>query len=511
MRIVRAFEPARRAVRSMATAARSLRGGHEGNMRRRAFVGMGILGLCGAATCSWWQSDPVEPLDLVSLASEQSRHVVPAEVGTELWAVLRMRVDEGPDEQRPPVHVALVIDTSASMEGEAIEAARAAATELVASLLDGDRLTVVTFDSKPVLVVPSVELDDDAREEALAKVAAMEARGTTDLAGGLHLALSDLVPHAGEGRVTRIVLLSDGVPNQADSIPSAVGQAAASGITVTALGFGLDYDETLLSSIAQGTGGTFHFLEAPTDLVPLFREENQRLQGIAAKELSLVLTTGPGVELREVVGQSFALPMPRLHLWLGDMSRGEERVVVVRLSVAPHRAGATVELLDAALTYRDPRTRIFVDRHAVFLSARAEEDASALAEAIDPAVEREIESARAAALTLQAVALSRQGNDVDALAMIQQAAPVAAQVAERLDDQRLRNQAEQMGKLAAAFATENDVEDAEQAAEQAEQGAGGLPPAVAPAPRLGGETLHRRKVLRQVHDEAMVNFQAHKH
>jgi Ca-activated chloride channel family protein len=479
-------------------------------MKRRAFFGMGALGLVGAATCSWWSTEPVEPLDLVSLTSEQSRHVVPADVGTELWAVLRIRVDEGPDEARPPVHVALVIDASASMEGDAIVAARAAAAELVGSLQDGDRLTVVTFHSKPVLVVPSVELDDDARDEALAKVAAIEARGTTDLAGGLQLALADLMPHAAEGRVTRLVLLSDGVPNQADSIPSAVAQAASAGITVTALGFGLDYDETLLSSIAQGTGGTFHFLEAPTDLVPLFREENQRLQGIAAKELMLMLTTGPGVELREVVGQSYALPMPRLHLWLGDLSRGEERVVVVRLSVGPHRAGAMVELLDGALTYRDPRTRIMIDRHAVFLSARAEADVALLAEALEPAVEREIESARAAALTLQAVALSRQGNDVDALRMLEEAAPAAAEAANRLDDLRLRNQAEQMEDLADTFGAGTEDGDGTIPAKLELATSPSASPAQVAAPRLPADEK-RRKVLRQAHDNAMVNFQAHKH
>jgi Ca-activated chloride channel homolog len=474
-------------------------------MKRRAFFGVGILGLVGAATCSWWQSEPIEPLELVSLTSEQSRHVVPAEAASELWAVLRVRVDEGPAQARPPVHVALVVDTSASMEGEAIAAARAAANELVASLQDGDRLTVVTFDSKPVLVVPSVELDDDAREDALEKVAAMQARGTTDLAGGLQVALADLVPHAAEGRVTRIVLLSDGVPNQADSIPSAVAQAAAAGITVTALGFGLDYDETLLSSIAQGTGGTFHFLEAPADLVPLFREENQRLQGIAAKELMLVLTTGPGVELREVVGQSYALPMPRLHLWLGDLSRGEERVVVVRLSVGPHRAGAPVELLDAALTYRDPLTQQLVDRHAAFLSARAEDDVALLAQAADPAVEREIESARVAALTLHAVALSRQGHDGDALAVVQAAAPAAAEAAARLDDGRLHLQAKAMEQLAQAL-------DPNPLGLANDEGSGGVAaPEASPArPRLPDDQL-RRKVLRQAHDNAMVNFQAHKH
>lgn len=468
-------------------------------MKRRSFVGMGILGVVEAATCSWWQSGPPEPLDLVHLDSQQSRHLVPADVGTELWAVLRIRVDEGPTEERPPVHVGLVIDTSASMEGEAIEAARVAASELVRSLHDGDRLTVVTFDSKPELVVPSVELDDDAREESLAKIAAIEARGTTDLAGGLYLALSELRPHASEGRVTRLLLLSDGVPNRADAIPSIATEAASMGITVTALGFGLDYDETLLSSIAQQTGGTFHFLATPADLVPIFREENLRLQGIAAKEMRLTLTTGPGVELREVVGQSYALPMPQLHMWLGDLSRGEERVVVVRLAVGPHRAGATVELLDGALTFEDPTTGQTLDHHAVFLSARAEGDAAVLAEAVDPAVEREIESAKAAALTLHAVALHREGHDEDARQMLQHAAPVAAEAAARLGDERLAVQSEEMEALVGVLG--EDGEEGEEASGPG-SGSGSLG-----APRRPPE---QRKRLRQAHADAMTNFQARK-
>ncbi|MEX1368981.1 MAG: hypothetical protein AB1Z98_37995, partial [Nannocystaceae bacterium] len=113
-------------------------------MRRRTLFGIGALGLVAAGTCSWWTREPEAPLDLVSLTGQQSRAFVPAQVGTELWAVLRVEIDEGPTEERPPVHVGLVIDTSGSMEGAAIEAARTAAAELVGSLQDGDRLTVVT-------------------------------------------------------------------------------------------------------------------------------------------------------------------------------------------------------------------------------------------------------------------------------------------------------------------------------------------------------------------------------
>lgn len=477
-------------------------------MKRRAFVGMGLIGFVGAGTCSWWAGKPAPRIERVSLTSQQARRLVPADVGTELWAVLRVQVDEGALDDRPPIDVALVIDTSASMDGAPIEAARAAAAELVSSLRDGDRLTVVTFDSRARLAVPSVEIDDDARERCHQALAEIEARGTTDLAAGLHQALGDLCPHAAEGRVSRVVLLSDGVPNDASSIPSAISQASAAGITVTALGLGLDYDETLLASIAQQTGGRFHFLESPTELVPLFREENRRLMGVEARQLVLTLTTGPRVELREVVGHTAALPQPRLSLGLGDLSQGEERVVVVRLAVGPHRAGATVELLDAQLTYRDPRTGETVEHDGVFLSARAEDDRAVLADSVDPEVEREIESAKAAALTLQAVALARQGEATRARDVLNYAVPAAAEAAQRLDDRGLARQVEDLEALADVLGeAEADEPVPRPEAAPAARSLSNAAPTVAPDP-ASKAGQRRRQVVRRAHGHAMSNFQA---
>ncbi|MEM7153927.1 MAG: VWA domain-containing protein [Myxococcota bacterium] len=475
-------------------------------MKRRTFFSMSVVGLAAVGTCSLWKRDPEPPLQLVSLSAQQSRQFVPAEVGTELWAVLRIDVDEGPTEDRPPVHVGLVVDTSGSMEGAPIEAARSAAAELIGSLQDGDRLTVVTFDSKAELVVANVEIDDDTRDESLEKVAEIAAGGTTDLAAGLHAAIEDLRPHVVQGRVTRLVLLSDGVPNDASSIPSAVAQASSMGITVTALGFGLDYDEGQLASIAQQTGGTFHFLEQPEALVPLFREENLRLQGIAAQEIVLTLTTGPNVELMEVVGQSYALPQPRIFMGLGDLSRGQERVVVVRLRVGPHRAGAPVELLDGLLTYRDPRSGQTIELD-VFLSARAEDDAAVLAESIDPAVEREIENAKAAAMTLHAISLYRDGNPHEASAVLGKAIPQAAAISGRLDDSRLQEQTSNMVKLAEAIAEDEEAfERTEPEEELAQPDLHNPFHARTKAPAKQG--LAGKRALRQAHGDAMVNFQA---
>lgn len=425
--------------------------------------------------------------------------------------MMEVSVDEDVHFERPPVQVGLVIDASASMTGAPIEAARQAAIELVEALADGDRLSVVVFGSRAQLVVPSVVIDDDSRTECREKIESIEVHGTTDMAAGLQSALADLEPHVGSGRVSRLVLLSDGIPNTPWAVEGACSRASGLGIPITALGFGLDYDEALLAHVAQTTGGAFTFLEQPDELVPLFRRENERLAGIVAQDLTLSLTTGPRVQIVEVVGQAVGVPTTSVGLALGDLSRGEVRTVVVRLSVGPHPSGATAELLDGQLGYRDPVSGHWLEE-AVFVSAVAEDDEALLAQAAAPCFERELQNARAAAVTLQAVNLAREGKRGAAKEALSKAEPVVNSAADRLEDSRLREQAVLMGELSAQLADEEEtIDEPEGAGEYRGSGApvGGLGgPRAAPQSGLGGKlSSSGERSLRRAHSNAMYNLQ----
>src|SRR5262249_45613257 len=141
---------------------------------------------------------------------------------------------------RPPIHVVLVMDSSGSMEGPAIARAREAARALVDGLADGDHLAVVTFDSQSRVLVPSTVLDAKTRADARARVDARAARGPTAPAGGLQLGLAEAQRgYLGDG-VNRLVLLSDGLPNDEAPIAALVQQAASMRVAVTALGLGLE-------------------------------------------------------------------------------------------------------------------------------------------------------------------------------------------------------------------------------------------------------------------------------
>jgi hypothetical protein len=112
-----------------------------------------------------------------------------------------------------------------------------------------------------------VLLPDPAREnraEVKAKIAAMRAQGTTDMASGLRKWLDEVRSHIDPKGINRIVMLGDGDPNDEAPIRPLAQEAGSAGISITALGLGADYNETLMGAIAQLSGGRFRFGEDST-------------------------------------------------------------------------------------------------------------------------------------------------------------------------------------------------------------------------------------------------------
>lgn len=276
---------------------------------------------------------------------------------------------------RPPVNLALLVDTSGSMEGKAIADARAASLALLGSLAPGDRLAVVAFDSRAEVLLPSTRLADADRGDLEKKVQAMKATGTTDMASGLRLALLEVTRNLQREGVNRVVLVGDGVPNDDREILPLVAQAAAQGISVTALGLGNDYDETLMGRIAQQSGGRFFYVEDSAKVGSFFAEEVTRLHKVVARHAVLELNPGPGVTITGVVGRTFSGLDRGVSIPIGDMSLGEQAEVVVELAATASKEGANIEVLDAVLRYEDGlggaqrEERVFVGAHSTTNSA----------------------------------------------------------------------------------------------------------------------------------------------
>ncbi|UQA58105.1 vWA domain-containing protein [Polyangium aurulentum] len=365
-----------------------------------------------------------------------------------VYAVLRIATLPRPEKQRGRVNVALAIDTSGSMEGEAIVAARRSALQMIDALADGDRLAVVVFDSKAEVLLPSTELDAEVRADVKARIAAMQARGTTEMAGGLSAAVQEVAANLDSNGINRVVLLGDGIPNNASSIESTARRAAQRGVAITTLGLGLDYDEVLMGRVADLSGGRYRYIESADKLAGFFREELHRIDTVYGRQASITLTPGPGVRIDAVVGGETPEPGTAAYVPLGDIARGDSRDIVVRLTVTPRKAGVPIELLDAVLTFDDALEEAGRLQRVVYLGARTTLDEEEVAKAKNPAVDLSAALAEASATTLRALELGKQGQHVRARALLQKGADAALAQVKRTPSAELEKLAANMKSVA---------------------------------------------------------------
>ena len=415
-----------------------------------------VLALFCAASCT---PEPqraalVADPNLVELDGVVSNSHVLADAPGEVLVRLRISSSELAGRDRPPINLALVIDASGSMEGEPIAGARRAAAGVVDKLRDGDRLSVIAFGSEGRVIVESSELSTLRRAAVLGRIKAIEARGTTGMTAGIDLGLAELSKHQTPDRINRMVILSDGIPNQPAAVDAAVARAKQMTIPVTALGFGLDYDESLLTRIARTTGGGFHYIEEPEQVAAVFVEEVSRMQRVIAQNMVVNLTPGPGVTLAEVYGAEIGRAGPAGAVALGSISQGERRELIVRLATSGRRDGASVELLDARLTFDDAVAGAGQLRREVFLSARSTGDADEVAAGANQEVELSAARALAASATVTAVALARSGQLAQAQQLLETARAAASEALSRFEqDGELTALIKAMDELAKALPT----------------------------------------------------------
>ncbi|MBL8946231.1 MAG: VWA domain-containing protein [Myxococcales bacterium] len=458
---------------------------------------------------------PVATPQLVGLDAALDRETLTADREGKLVARLRLDASGIALRQRPPVDLTLVVDTSGSMLGEPIEDARAAALALLDGLRDGDRLTVVTFDSRAQLLVAPIVVDRSALgpvKEALGK---MEARGTTDLAAGLQLAMQQtLASGLASEAVRRIVVLGDGVPNDAGPIPQQIATAKGYGIAISTLGFGLEYDEVLLAQIAQGTGGRFHRIDADESIATAFRDEVLRIERAVASNVVLRLQPGPGVSISRIIGHPSAPDATRGHtVQLADLAEGQSQEIFVELTTTAHRSGATVELLDAAVSYEDHTAGAGRLERTAFVASTASDAPEAQG---SREVGRGVALARVAAASIDAIAMARAGDFAGAEALLEDAEAQARKLAKTLDEAALLARADELATLRKTITDDRKRQqkaerDALRAAkrEQPHPTAGGPLPMPTPAAQIAREPMPAGDLatVKQAHSRAVDTLQ----
>jgi Ca-activated chloride channel family protein len=251
-----------------------------------------------------------------------------------LYAAVSVR-GRPPTAALAPLNVALVLDRSGSMAGDPFRNMIGAAETFVNQLRDGDRVSVIAFSYGVFEAVPSMVIDPNTRNLAVASIRSLRDGGGTNFSGGLLAGLFEVFSAFQYWQVNQVILFSDGQPNigitSAGELVRIAERAAESGVSVTTIGFGQEHDEILMQGIADASGGYYYYVDKPGDFAQIFQREAGAILRSAARATEVAFTLPPGTQVEDVLGYDYIVAGGTVWVRMGSIPHGEERYVVFKL------------------------------------------------------------------------------------------------------------------------------------------------------------------------------------
>lgn len=396
----------------------------------------------------------------MSLTVRADRTLIRAQGGSVRHALVEITAPDAPSRAtRAPVNVALVLDRSGSMGGQKIALARMAVEHALRLLRLTDRFSLVVFDDEVEVVVGATLGRAEAKRNALRRLAEIDARGSTDLAGGWDAGCAQVAAHLTGDAIGRCLIVTDGQANVGVSDPDALARVAAEmrqrGIATSTFGVGSDFDERTLQRIAEGGQGHFYFVETPSAIPDLLTSELGDSLQIVAREAALVLRLPDGVDAAPVGPFKVSSAGRVVRIELGDLASGQELQVVVQLSFPAGTAGER-QVAGFGLTAKDDALGTVTEDVAWEVAGHAENDAQRRDRVVDRAVAR----LYAAIARQAALALNREGRFDEARRQIENVARKIASYAGA--DAELRQIAAELLDEVEAFGMHMDALQAKQ-------------------------------------------------
>jgi Ca-activated chloride channel family protein len=341
----------------------------------------------------------------MSLTVRADRSLIRAPGGSVRYALVELTAPDAPSRAtRAPVNVALVLDRSGSMGGQKIALARMAVEHALRLLRPSDRFSLVAFDDVVDVVVGSTLGSAEAKRHALRTLADIDARGSTNLAGGCEVGCEQVAAHLTGDAIGRCLLVTDGQANVGESDPEELARLAGAmrqrGIATSTFGVGADFDERTLQRLAEGGQGHFYFVQTPRAIPDLLTSELGDSLEIVAREAALVVHVADGVDAAPLGPFHVSSAGRVVRIELGDLASGQELQLVVKLTF-PAGAAGDAQVVGFALAAKDDVLGALSQDVGWTFAGHAENDAQRRNRVVDRAVARLYAAlARQAALAL---------------------------------------------------------------------------------------------------------------
>lgn len=237
---------------------------------------------------------------------------------------------------RIPLNLSIVIDHSGSMGGEKMEYAKKAASDIINKLMADDFVSVVIYDDKIDVIQPSVRVID--KNSIISRIKNVVPGGSTNLWGGTEKGYEQVKNNYRKNYVNRILLISDGLANVGITSNYEIKQRVQDfkdreGITLSSFGVGLDYNELLMTGMAESGAGNYYFIDSPDKMAALFEKELNGMLNVVAQNTQLKINLPRGVKVEKIFNYKYDQHGDEISIQFRDLFSEETKGVLIKFSI----------------------------------------------------------------------------------------------------------------------------------------------------------------------------------
>jgi Ca-activated chloride channel family protein len=247
-------------------------------------------------------------------------------------------VKSGGDSARVPLNISLVLDRSGSMQEEnKLGYLKKACETLIGNLRPDDYLSVIAYASDVKTLRKSAPL---GQKEIIRKaIEGLTPTSLTNLSGGMLRGFEEAKSTRREKYVNRVLLISDGLANQGvvsvDKLQQIVkAKYREDGVALSAFGLGRDYNEDLMTNLAESGRGNYYFIRNPDEIAGIFAKELNGLASVIAQNAKLKVEVPSGFRVARVYGYDHEVGASGPVIDFNDVFSEETKAVLIELDVA---------------------------------------------------------------------------------------------------------------------------------------------------------------------------------
>jgi len=252
------------------------------------------------------------------------------------------------------VDMVIILDRSGSMKGRKINDARQAVLKLLSNLTSQDRFALVTYSDGVQIASGLLNVTRNNRHRMESAVSGVQVGGGTNLGAGLQAGINLLRSSNRGTNAAKVILISDGLANKGITDVQALSGIAAVAVekefAVSTVGVGAEFNEYLMTAIADQGTGSYYYLENPAAFAEVFQQEFHNSRAAVVNNLKIQIPLQDGIRLADAAGYPISRQNGRAVFYPGTLRSGQTRKLYLTLRV-PTNSKRDFELNDIKVAY----------------------------------------------------------------------------------------------------------------------------------------------------------------